>query len=76
MGSIYADIIYVVVASKGDRREFWAAATPAYKAAAEVQRLLENGWTTKFTGWRLSSEKCAELKMHFDSVRKLKQLPH
>jgi len=72
---MYADIAYVVVASKGDRREFWAAATPANKAAAEVQRSLQNGWTIKFTGWRLSSEKCAELKMQIDSVRKLKQLP-
>lgn len=75
MGDIYADTIYVVVASKGDHCEFWAAATSANRAAAEVQRSLQNGWTTKFTGWRLCSRKCSELKMRVDSVRKLNSLP-
>jgi hypothetical protein len=75
MDDRYADTIYIVVASKGDCCEFWAAAAPGNRAAAEVQRSLQHGWTTKFTGWRLCCEKCAELKMRVDSVRKLKRLP-
>jgi hypothetical protein len=73
MGNASATTIYVVVASNGDRRQFWAAATSAERAAAVVQESLPRGWTAMFTGWRLSSQKSAELKMHADTVRKLKQ---
>jgi hypothetical protein len=34
----------VVVATKGSERQFWVAATPRDKAAAVVQRRLEDGW--------------------------------
>jgi hypothetical protein len=75
MGNSFADTIYVVVASKGRRSEFWAAATPPDKAAAEVQDLLPRGWTAMFTGWHLSPEKSAALKMRLNSVQKLKRSP-
>jgi hypothetical protein len=38
-----------------------------------VQESLPRGWTAMFTGWRLSFEKSAALKMRVDTVRKIKQ---
>jgi hypothetical protein len=73
MANVCAKTIYVVLASNGDRRQFWAAATSAERAATVVQDSLPRGWTAMFTGWRLSSEKTAELKMRVDTVRKIKQ---
>jgi hypothetical protein len=72
MGNGYADTIYVVIASKDEQTEFWAAATPRHKAATEVQQFLPHGWIANFTGWRFSAEKSTDLKMPANSVRKLK----
>lgn len=71
MKTVFANIIYVVSASKDGRSEFWAAATPRRLAAAQVQQLLPSGWTAVLTGWRLNPEKAAELKMRGNTVRKL-----
>jgi hypothetical protein len=75
MGNSFAGGIYVVVATKEGRTEFWAAATHRDRAAVEVRKLLPQGWTTVFTGWRLTSDKAAKLRMRANSVRKLKQAP-
>jgi len=64
MNAIFAEVVYVVSATKNDQSEFWAAATPRQVAAAQVQQSLLPGWTAKLTSWRLSRERAAELKMH------------
>jgi hypothetical protein len=71
MGNGYANTIYVVIAWKDGRSEFWAAATPPHKAATEVQQFLPSGWIANFTGWRLPPQKSTGLKMRANSVRKL-----
>jgi hypothetical protein len=43
MKSGFADVVYVVSATKNDQSEFWACATPRRMAAARVQRLLPIG---------------------------------
>jgi len=73
MGSGYADTVYVVIASKDGRSEFWAAATPRHKAATEVQQFLPRGWIANFTGWRLPPQKSTGLRMLANSVRKLEK---
>jgi hypothetical protein len=75
MGNGYADTIYVVIAWKDGRSEFWAAATPPHKAATEVQQFLPSGWIANFTGWRLQPQKSTSLKMRANSVRKLDHSP-
>ena len=73
MGNAFAGRIYVVAAIKDGQTEFWAAATPRETAAVEVQQLLPTGWTAVPTGWRLTPEKVAKLKLRANSVRKLKE---
>ncbi len=73
MVSVFTDTIYVVVASNGSESEFWAAATPRHRAAAEVQSSLPEGWTANFTGWRLPATKAMVLKMRANTVRKLEK---
>lgn len=72
MSDAFAGTIYVVVASNGEQSEFWAAATPRARAAAAVRQLLPHGWTAKCTGWSLSPDKTADLRMCANSVRKLR----
>ena len=67
----FADVVYVVSATKSDQSEFWACATPRRVAAAQVQRLLPPGWTARSMGWRLSPTRTAELKMRHDLARRL-----
>jgi len=66
-----ARAVYVVIATKDGQTEFWAAATPRYRAAAAVQQLLSPGWRVSFLGWRLSPAKAAALKMSAGNVQKL-----
>jgi hypothetical protein len=73
MNSGFADVVYVVSATKNDHLEFWACATPGQVAAAQVQQLLPPGWTARSMGWRLSPARTAELKMRRNSVRRLTQ---
>ena len=65
--------VYVVAATDGWRIEYWAAAMPRKKAAAEVQQVLPLGWKAVVTGWRLTPEKIARLKIRANTVCKLKQ---
>ena len=44
----------VVVASKGSERQYWVAATPRDKAAAVVQRRLEDGWKATLTDQQIT----------------------
>jgi len=71
MNTIFADVVYVVSATKDGQSEFWAAATPCRVAAAQVQRSLPPGWKATLTSWRLSSGRAAELEMRPNTVRKL-----
>jgi hypothetical protein len=71
MNTIFADVVYVVSATKNGRSEFWAAATPRQVAAAQVQRSLPPGWKATLTSWRLSRGRAAELEMRPNTVRKL-----
>ena len=71
MNTTFADLIYVVSATKNGQSEFWAAATPRRVAAAQVQRSLPPGWKATLTSWRLSSGRAAELEMRPNTVRKL-----
>jgi hypothetical protein len=36
--------VYVVVATKGKKTEYWAVAVPRHRALAEVQKQLLPGW--------------------------------
>jgi hypothetical protein len=74
MNTIFADLVYVVSATKNDQSEFWAAATPRREAAAQVQRSLPPGWKATLTSWRLSRERAAELEMRPDTVRRLTEV--
>ena len=74
MNTTFADLIYVVSATKNGQSEFWAAATPRRAAAAQVQRSLPPGWKATLTSWRLSRERAAELEMRPDTVRRLTEV--
>jgi hypothetical protein len=71
MNTIFADVVYVVSATKNGQLEFWAAATPRQVAAAQVQRSLPPGWKATLRTWRFSRERAAELKMRPNTVRRL-----
>lgn len=71
MGKRSASNIYIVVAKKDGQTEFWAAATPRRRAAAQVQQLLLPGWTAVLMGWRLNADRAAALKMIPNTVRRL-----
>jgi hypothetical protein len=74
MNITFADLVYVVSATKNDQSEFWAAATPRRVAAAQVQRSLSPGWKATLTSWRLNRERAAELEMRPDTVRRLTEV--
>jgi hypothetical protein len=67
----FAEVIYVVSATKDDQSEFWGAATARRAAALQVQQSLPPGWTATSTGWRLGPVRAAELKMRPYSVQRL-----
>ena len=69
----FADVVYVVSATKNGQSEFWAAATPRDSAAAQVQGSLPPGWEAKLTGWRLGAERIAELQIAPNTVRRITQ---
>jgi hypothetical protein len=71
MNTIFADVVYVVSATKNGQLEFWGAATPRQVAAAQVQRSLPPGWKATLRTWRFSRERAAELKMRPNTVRRL-----
>lgn len=75
MDKTFTDRSYVVAAIKeGQRTEFWVAATARRdRAATAVQKVLPPGWKAVATGWRLTAEKVAKLKMRADSVCRLRQ---
>jgi len=65
------DGIYVVLAKKDDRVEYWAASTVRDKAVAAVTEHLPHGWTATLTERRLTVRRAARLKMRPNTVRKL-----
>jgi hypothetical protein len=67
-----ADGVYVVVATEDDETEYWAVATPCHTALDTVRAELAPGWTLFLTGRRLTPRRVASMKMHPNSVRKLK----
>ena len=52
MGNVLVGGIYVVRATKGDRTEYWAAATIREKAVAAVEKELGAGWSLTLTDRR------------------------
>ena len=63
--------VYVIVATKGRKTAYWAAAVPQHRALDEVQRLLPDGWRAARSRRHLSSDEIADLKMRDGSVRLL-----
>jgi hypothetical protein len=71
MNTLFADVVYVVSATKDGRSEFWAAATPRHCSEAQVQRSLSPGWKATLTGWRIGPERAAQLQMSPNTVRRI-----
>jgi hypothetical protein len=67
--------VYVVVATKGKRTEYWAVAAPRHRALAEVQSLLQSGWRASLSRRQLTRQMITDLKMRNGSVRRLKFEP-
>ena len=62
MTDTFVDGLRVVVATKGRERQFWVAATPRDKAAAAVQRRLEDGWKATLTDRQITVRQAHKLK--------------
>jgi hypothetical protein len=75
MGSEYAGGIHVIVATKDDKTEYWAAAFPKSRSLEEVRKLVAPGWRLTLTDKRLTRQQAAELNMRAYSVRQLKFVP-
>ena len=71
MGNVLVGGIYVVQAKKGDKVEYWAAATIEKKAVAAVEKELGPGWTVTLTDRRLTGQRLSKLRMPPNSVRNL-----
>lgn len=64
--------IYIAMAAKDGRVEYWAAAVQQSQAAAEaVRRQIAPGWRLILTQHRLRPSLAEELKMRANSVRQL-----
>jgi hypothetical protein len=53
--------VYVVVGTRGDKIQYWAAAVSRRKAAREVRNVLGLEWKTIVLDWRLTPERLAKL---------------
>jgi hypothetical protein len=71
MGNALVGGVYVVQAKKGDKIEYWAAATIHEKAVAAVEKELGPGWTVVLTDRRLTSQRLSKLRMRPNTVQKL-----
>ena len=71
MGNVLVGGIYVVQATKGDRTEYWAAATIREKAVAAVEKELGAGWAITLTDRRLTGQRLSKLRLRPNSVQKL-----
>jgi hypothetical protein len=67
--------VYVVVATKGKKTEYWAAAVPQHRALAEVQIQLLPGWRASLSRRQLTRQMISDLKMRNGSIRQLKFEP-
>ena len=72
MGNTYAGGVYIVIATRGDETEYWAAATPRGVAVSTVQQMLAPGWTASLSERRLPLERVMELRLKKNDVEKLK----
>ena len=71
MSNDWSGDVYVVVATKGRKTAYWAAAVPQHRALDEVERLLPDGGRDSLSRRHLSFEEIADLKMRGGSVRQL-----
>jgi hypothetical protein len=62
-------VAYVVLASKDDRNELWAATGTPAKALGEVRDYLPSGWLLTLTGKKLSVEEAVALDVRPGGVR-------
>jgi hypothetical protein len=67
--------VYVVVATKGRKTEYWAAAVPQHRALAEVRRILKSGWRASLSRRLLTRQVISDLKMRNGSIHQLKVGP-
>jgi hypothetical protein len=72
MGKTLAGDVYVVVATKGDYTEYWAAATPRAHAVTAVLERLPPGWRAILTVGRITIEEVKSLNLRPNGVRLLK----
>jgi hypothetical protein len=71
MSNALAGGIYVVMAQKDGKVEYWAAATIRDQAVAAVEKNLPPGWTATLTERRLTAQRVTTLKMRPNTVQKL-----
>lgn len=64
-------VAYVVLASKDDHAELWAATGLPASALAQVRDYLPSGWLLTLTGEKLSAEEAAALDIPIGGVRRL-----
>lgn len=69
-------VAYVVLASKEDRAELWAATGTPAKALGEVRDHLPSGWLLTLTGEKFSAAKAAALDIPSGGVRRLSDVSH
>ena len=67
--------VYLVVAIKGKKTEYWAVAVPRHRALAEAQKQLLRGWRAILSGRQLTRQMISDLKMRNGSIRRLKFEP-
>jgi hypothetical protein len=67
--------VYVVVATKGKKTEYWAVAVPRHRALAEVKIQLLPGWRASLSRRQLTRQMISDLKMRNGSIRRLKFEP-
>jgi len=71
MGNERAGGIYIVMAAKDGKVEYWAAAVPQFRALEAVRHQIAPGWRLILTQHRLRPALVAELNMRPNSVRRL-----
>ena len=71
MGNALVGGVYVVQAKRGDKMEYWAAATIQEKAVAAVEKELGPGWTVILTDRRLTGQRLSKLRMRPNTAQKL-----
>jgi hypothetical protein len=69
-------VAYVVLASKDNRAELWAATGTPAKALGDVRDYLPSGWLLTLTGEMLSITEAAALDIPPGGVRRLSDASH